>query len=794
MIPLVESTPARARLAKAEIPVRDFIPYACLYSDETVLTKNGQLIQFLHLAGFAFECADADEIALKNKLRNVLLKSISGNDYALWFHTIRKRQPAFPTGEFEPGFAQDLNRRWKEKNRGQQLFENNLYISIVRRGARSPWTGFQSLFGRLSHRQDNIEQSAALEAACKDLTDIARRFETALAEYGPRILTVQKTPGGSMSEPLAFLARLINFEERPILVPTMDLSRYLPYKRLFFGENAIECRGIRGRRFAAQVSIKEYAAQTAAGILDGFFHLPFEFVLTQSFVFSHRQEALARMQVQQRRMEQAGDLAVSQTEEIDQALDDATTGAIAFGKHHLTVQPIVGSLEELEDAVARIETELMNVGILGVREDLNMEACFWAQLPGNFEYIARGSTIHTANVAGFVSLHNFPSGHPNGNHWGPAVTVLETQAGTPYFFNFHAGDVGHTTLIGPTGTGKTALLNFLCAEARKFNCRLFYFDRDRGSEIFLRALGGSYSILGASRPSGFNPLKLLDSPANRAFLTEWLKTLLTAFGDPFSNEDMARVADAIAGNYRLPWDHRTLANIAPFLGMGGPGRLASRLAFWYGEGDKHHLFGNANDALSLDQRVMGFDMGEILNDPQSLPPVLLYLFHRIASTLTGVPTMIVLEEAWALFKHPLFASKIEDWLKTFRKLNAVLIFATQSVEDAIRSTISPTLIQQTATHIYFPNPKATEDYRSVFKLSEKELHLIQEVLDKESRYFLLKQGRDSVVARADFSGMPDVMSILSGRADTVRRLDALRSEVGDDPSAWLPRFMEESHV
>ena len=204
---------------------------------------------------------------------------------------------------------------------------------------------------------------------------------------------------------------------------------------------------------------------------------------------------------------------------------------------------------------------------------------------------------------------------------------------------------------------------------------------------------------------------------------------------------------------------------------------------------KRHLFGGAKDVLSMDQRVMGFDMGEILNDSQSLPPVLLYLFHRIASTLTGVPTMIVLEEAWALFKHPLFASKIEDWLKTFRKLNAVLIFATQSVEDAIRSTISPTLVSQTATHIYFPNPKATDEYRSVFKLSEKELHLIQENLDKESRYFLLKQGRDSVVARADFAGMRDVLSVLSGRAETVARLDKIRSEVGDDPAAWLPRFM-----
>lgn len=796
MIPLVEHRPARSRIAKSEISVRDFIPYACLYNDETVLTKNGQLIQILRLNGFSFESADLDEIDLKKRLRNMLFKSVASQDYALWFHTIRERQPTFPAGDFTPGFANDLNKRWKEKNKGRQLFTNSLYISIVRRSTRNGWTGIGRFFQSFSHDVNKVEQTAALEAACQDLTDISRRFETALADYSPHVLTAQKRPGGALSEPLAFLARLINLEERPILAPSMDLSRYLAYKRLFFGEQAIECRGTRGSRFAAAISIKEYGAETSAGILDGFFHLPFEFVISQSFVFSHRQEALTRMQRQQRRMEQAKDLSVSQREEIDEALDDAMAGAIAFGEHHLTVVPIVGSLEELDDTVARIESELMNVGVIGVREDLNMEASFWAQLPGNFDHIARRSTIHTANVAGFASLHNFPSGRAAGNHWGPAVTVLETQAGTPYFFNFHAGDVGHTTVIGPTGSGKTALLNFLCAQARKFNGRLFYFDRDRGAEIFLRSLGGSYSVLGASQSSGFNPLQLPDTLENRVFLAEWLKSLLTSMGEPLSNEEMTLVSEAVAGSYKLSWKDRTLANIAPFFGTGGPGRLATRLAMWHGEGAKRHLFGAAQDVLSLDHRVMGFEMGEILNDPQGLAPVLFYLFHRIRSTLTGVPTMIVLEEAWALFQHPLFASKIEAWLKTFRKLNAFLIFSTQNVEDAVRSTISPTLVGQTATHIYFPNPKATDDYRTVFRLSERELDLVRDVLDKESRYFLLKQGRDSVVARADFSGMRDVLSVLSGRIESVARLDKIRSEVGDDPEAWLPRFLEdqlESH-
>jgi type IV secretion system protein VirB4 len=484
-------------------------------------------------------------------------------------------------------------------------------------------------------------------------------------------------------------------------------------------------------------------------------------------------------------------LAVSQTDEIDQALDEATAGAIAFGRHHLTVQPIVKDLKELDEALARIDTELMNLGILGVREDLNMEPCFWAQLPGNFEYIARRATVSTANLAGFVSLHNFPAGRPEGNHWGPAVTVLETKSGTPYFFNFHSGDVGHTTLIGPTGCGKTALLNFLCAQSRKFGCRVFYFDRDRGSEIFLRALGGTYRILGAAHPSGFNPLQLSDKPTHRAFLTEWLKSLLMVSGDPLTDEELAKVGEAVAGTFKLAWDHRTLDNVAAFLGMAGPSTLAGRLAIWHGKGEKRNLFGGSTDLLSLDQKITAFEMGPLLYDPTSIAPVLLYLFHRISSSLDGTPTMIVLEEAWALLKNPLFAAKIEDWLKTFRKMNALVVFATQSVEDAVRSEISPALIGQTATHIYFPNPKATDEYRSVFKLSEREMHLIREVLDKESRCFLLKQGRESVAARADFSPMPEMLAVLSGRAETLAIVDRLRSEVGDDPALWLPLFQKE---
>jgi type IV secretion system protein VirB4 len=185
--------------------------------------------------------------------------------------------------------------------------------------------------------------------------------------------------------------------------------------------------------------------------------------------------------------------------------------------------------------------------------------------------------------------------------------------------------------------------------------------------------------------------------------------------------------------------------------------------------------------------VFGFEMGDVLANRTTLVPVLSYLFHRIQISLDGTPTIIVLDEAWALVDNRVFASKIKDWLKTLRKLNGMVIFATQSVEDAVNSSISDTLIQQTATQIFLPNPKATAPYRQAFMLSEREFNLLKNT-DPSTRYFLVKQGKDVVVARIDLSGMDDIISVLSGRAETVALLDQIRAEYGNDPEVWLPIF------
>ncbi len=786
-------TTEKAPIASKEYSQSNFIPYYCHWDGNTILTKKSELIQILKISGYSFETADDEDLDTCKAVRNTLLKSMSSGNYALWFHLVRCKQSAFADGEIPPGFASEVNEKWREKHASHEAFVNDLYVSIIRKSDKKGFAYVEYLINSLMNKADKSNLEEQMRESHKEINDISSRFLATLREYKPKLLGLKVTEFGTYSEPLEFLSGIVNCGIfTPMLVPSRNIAEYLPTHRLYFGPRAIEVReSTEKTKFAAIVSVKEYNVSTAASMMDSFLQLPFEFIMSQSYEFTSRNFAVQSMKIHQKRMAQTNDVAVSQVEEISKALDDAMSGHVGFGSHHITFLCMENSLKQLDEAVSQISGELVNLGMIPVREKMNLEAAYWSQLPGNFDYVARKATINTLNMASFASLHNYPVGKKSGNHWGPAVTVFDTSSGTPYYFNFHQRDVGHTTIIGPTGSGKTVLMNFLCAQAQKFGGRLFFFDKDRGAEIFIRAIGGIYTVIEPGTESNFNPLQLEDTSDNRSFLVDWFRSLVTTFEGEFKAEDMDVINSAINGNFKLAFENRNLTNVAPFFGLEGPGTIAGRLKVWHGHESHSRLFDNKFDSLDLKKhKVFGFEMGHVLKDKISLAPVLLYLFHKIAEALDGTPTMIVLDEAWALIDNPIFAPKIKDWLKTLRKLNAMVIFATQSVEDASKSNISDTLIQQTATQIFLPNPKATEEYRKVFMLSDREFQLIK-TTPPSTRYFLLKQSSDIVVARIDLSNMPEIVHVLSGRAETVKMLDEIREQVGDDPKIWLPVFYEQ---
>jgi len=764
------------------------LPYARHVDDHTIETRDGLLMQTIHLRGLLFETADTDEINYRKRLRDAMLQSIGSSRFALYHHIVRRRIDVELTADHRDDFSRRLDTAWRARLAAKKLYVNELFLTLIRRPLQGRVGGLDRLRGKL-RRGDEEAAGAAYEL--RQLEVAREALIAALGSYEPRLLGIYPTAQGACSEPLEFLSALYNGEMRPVLLPMQDLGAYLPYRRISFGQETAELgpAGATPRSFLGMVSIKDYPGQTAPGMLDELLRLPFELVVSQSFGFVERQAALSKMNLALRRMRSAEDEAVSLRADLSTAKDEVAAGRAGFGEHHMTVAVRGESPAAVDEGVAEAQAALADLGIIAVREEIALEPAFWAQFPGNFKYIARRGLVSTANFAGLASSHNFPLGQANGNHWGEAITLLETTAAGPYYFNFHQGDLGNFTVIGPSGSGKTVVLNFLLAQARKLRPRIIFFDKDRGAELFIRAIGGRYDLLRAGTPSGLNPLQLEDNAANRAFLTDWLALLAGGV----DIDETARIKDAVDANFQQPPEHRRLRHLAELFRGGHRPHAAdlwSRLKPWWGEGERAWLFDNPLDKTDLSAESVGFDMTQILDDPAMRTPAMMYLFHRVEERLDGSAAIIVVDEGWKALDDDVFVRRIKDWEKTIRKRNGIVGFATQSAQDALESRIASAIIEQAATQIFMANPKArADDYIEGFGLTPHEYELIRTLPDN-AHCFLIKHGAESVVARLNLTGERDLLTILSGRERTVRLLDEIRAERGDDPADWIPRLLE----
>lgn len=769
-----------AAWAKREARAGDRLPYAAHWNETTLLLRDGGLMQALSIGGMAFETEDADQLNHMLGVREVMLRSVLDARFVLYNHIIRRQVDATQRASYSAPFAGRLDAQWRARLAQRRLFVNEQFITLVRRPPRGKSGWPERIARRFSRRDDGVDT-----APLRELDAAMRGLLAALQPYGARLLGTYASPHGTCSEPLELLSALYNGEMRPVLRPPVDsdIGHFLPYTRVSFGLDALELQRAGHHSFGGLLSVKDYPPTTRPGIIDGVLRLGSEVVLTESFAPADTQIARERIDLALRRLRAADDDTATERREMLSAKDSLVSGQTGFGDHHLTLLVRAPSIPGLNDALAEAASALADIGAIVVREDVNLEPGFWAQFPGNESYVVRRALISTSNAAGFISLHGFPLGQAEGNHWGQAISLFETTSATPYFFNFHTGDLGHFTIIGPSGSGKTVVLNFLAAQAQKIRPRTVFFDKDRGGEIFVRALGGHYAQLQPGVRTGFNPLRLPDTAPNRAFLVDWLSALLNAT----DTTETKVIANAVAVAYDNDPAFRQLRYFRELLaGAKRPeeGDLASRLRPWIEDGPHAWLFDNAEDQLDLTQQVVGFDMTALLDAPVVRTPTMMYLFHRIDERLDGAPAMILIDEGWKALDDPVFAAAIRDWLKTLRKRNAIVGFGTQSARDALESRIASAIVEQTATQIFMPNAKArAEDYCEGFGLSAHELDLIR-ALPVHSHCFLVRHANHSVVIRLDLTGMTEMLTVLSGREATVRKLDDLRATHGDAPANW----------
>jgi type IV secretion system protein VirB4 len=813
----------RNAAARRELQAAGRVPYTAHVAPTVVKTAVGDYLQAFCLAGASFECSDDDDLNAWHERLNVLWRNIASPNVALWSQVIRRREDGVgrrrerEPAAGSPGFAAVLHEKYRRRLSTETLMVNELYLAVLHRPSSNRTEG---LLANALTRTQRVGSELALADALESCAKLAQTLTASLSRYEPEQLGVYREEGLCCSSLLEYLGVLVNGEWQRMPLPRAPLNQALVTTRLLFGHEAIEYRTATGTRVGAMLGIKEYPTPSVVGMYDALLSAPFSFVLTQSFSFLTKAAAQSLLQRQCNRMANAGDFAVTQAAELGDALDALTSNEFAMGDHHFSLQVLSdiapspasavpgGPLHALNDRLAQARALLADTGMLVAREDLALEAAFWAQLPGNFPLRPRKAPITTRNFAAMSPFHNHPAGRAAGNHWGDALATLITTARSPFHFSLHASDpkeaaggsrkdTGHTLICGPTGSGKTVFIGFLVAMLHRNGVTQVIFDKDHGLEILVRALGGEYLPLRNGTPTGCNPLQLPVSPGNTEFLKAWLREI--AWGQQAQSgipvRAQADLDQALRGTLALEPSTRRLSRLIEFLDPTDLEGLHARLGRWCAgtRGDYAWVFDNPADTVVSrisGSTLVGFDVTEFLENPLVRSPLTLYLFHLVRRLLDGRRLVCWLDEFWRLLADPAFANFAKDGPKTWRKLNGVMSLATQSTSDVLDSDISRTLVEQTPTKVFFPNADAShEEYTRGFGLTEREFRLVKDRLQPGSRQFLVKQSHHSVVCELDLRGFEAELAVMSGRSAQLARMRQIISARGAEPARWLPSFM-----
>lgn len=811
----MSAQPKYLKQVSNERAVAPFVPYSSHVSPNTIVTKDGDFMRIWKLSGISFETADAEDMLLRKDQLNTLFRSIGSNHVALWSHSVRRQTSDRLKSTFENNFCRDFDKKYFDSFAGYRMMANELYLTVVYRPMPSRMDKAMAKTARRSHAEIMNDQRAAI----RKLDEVAYQIESSMRRYGLEELTTYEDENGVLcSHALTFLNFLISGEWQKVRVPSAPLNEYLGTAWVFVGTETIEIRSPTKTRYAQCVDFKDYTAHTEPGILNGLMYEDYEYVVTQSYSFMAKRQGKEFLEKQMKQLQNAEDGSATQIQQMKTAIDQLIQGEFTMGEYHYSLMIFGDSVEKVRRNTTSAMTIIQDRGFLAALVATATDSAFYAQLPCNWSYRPRIAGLTSKNFAGLSSFHNFTAGKRDGNPWGDAVTLFKTPSGQPLYFNFHysKGDedaydkklLGNARMIGQSGAGKTVMLNALLVESQKFKTNApmgfttVFFDKDEGAKLCIKAIGGKYLSVKNGRPTGFQPMQMEPTESNILFLEKLIKVLVSGEHNRVTTTDEHRISHAVRTVMRMPRQLRRLSTVLQNMTEGTDkedreNSVAKRLSRWCyddGRGKQGPLawvLDCPNDEIDFTtHNNYGFDGTDFLDNADVRTPISMYLLHRMDTIIDGRRFMYFMDEAWKWVDDEAFSEFAGNKQLTIRKQNGLGVFATQMPSSLLKSKIASSLVQQVATEIYLPNPKADFiEYTEGFKCSVAEFEIIRS-MGEESRMFLIKQGHTSMIGRLDLGGFDDELAILSGSLDNNELLDEVIAEVGDNPDNWLPVFHE----
>jgi len=729
----------------------DFLPWAALIAPGVVLNKDGGFQRSARFRGPDLDSATpAELVAVTARLNNALRRLGSG--WALFVEAQRQPATNYPDSDFpDPASALvDLERKDAFEQAGVH-FESRYVLTLLwlppaDDGARTETWLYE---GKTTTGVDPRD----LLLGFLDRTD---RLLQLVEGFVPDIAWLDD------GETLTYLHSTISSKTQRVRVPEipMHLDALLADQPLTGG---LEPR--LGGAYLRTLTVIGFPSATHPGILDDLNRLAFPYRWTTRALLLDKTEAVRlltriRRQWFAKRKSVAAILKEVMTNEASALLDsDAANkaadadlalqelGSDDVGEAYVTATVTVWD----EDAATAAEKlRLVEKVIQGrdftcIAESLNAVEAWLGSLPGHVYANVRRPPVSTLNLAHMIPLSAVWAGPERDEHFqAPPLFFAKTEGSTPFRFCLHLGDVGHTLVVGPTGAGKSVLLALMALQFRRYpRSQVFAFDFGGSIRAAVLAMGGDWHDLGGTlapeSAAALQPLARIDDPAERTWAAEWLTALLAREGVTIDAPAKELVWSALESLASSPKDERTITGLAVLLQsavlkqalqpycVGGPfGRLL--------DAEAEHL--GAADVLAFET--------EGLIGSGAAPATLAALFHRIDGRLDGRPTLLIIDEGWLVLDDPAFARQLREWLKTLRKKNAAVVFATQSLSDIAGSAIAPAIVESCPTRVFLPNERAIEPqitaiYRR-FGLNDRQIEIIARATPKRDYYAQTRAG------------------------------------------------------
>lgn len=787
-------------------------------TEQIVNFEDKRLCAVIKLSGIPFETIPEQSLQTRFDQLNIRFANAckeKAGRLALWTNILRRSVNTNFDLEFNQYFTKRFASKYLKRFEGKSYFENSYYLTLVMKYENDFDDGVAELEQLIESFMIGFSLYEPSILSCYKLIEgkeivlpviNSNDDEDDILEK-KRLIELYNNKGVLFSQVFEFWDELLSHERKRVPVVAYPASDIISSANLHFGFEVLEIRSDTKTTFASNYDLKAFPEDCELGMFDSaVLSLPMEFTLTQSFTSLSTTAAVGLIDQQLNKLESVEDSAQHQHQDIRNAKSYVQTGELSLGRYHASIT-VYGDTQKkaITNGVNLINSFVNNGGVLWAKATIAAPCSFFSAFP-NYEWLPRPMPKSSRNLASTFSMHNYSVGKATGNPIGDgsAVMPLQTDSSSLYNFNFHYSSpnrdnrgekiAGHTLFLGATGTGKTTLQAALMAFFERFNSQIFAIDKDRGMEIFIRAIGGDYFPLRGGENLGIQPFQFPDTPKLRDFLYSLVEVCARDKDGEITAEESKIIKQAVDSVFELPFHSRMFSALLQSIPRIGGNSLHARLSVWCSSENGRFAWALDSPQNNFDpesfERV-GFDLTDLLQDNyKPTEPVIACLFY-LKSLMKGKLLATIVEEFWLPAKYKKTSEQIFDVLKTGRKRYEFIFLISQSPEDATEIDIFPAIIQQTPTKIYLPNPDADWEGYKKCGLTYKEFELIK-TFPLDSRKFLIKQGKQSAIAKMDLYGFGEEIAVLSGSDDNLKVFDSLMNILPVDqrkqPEVWLPLF------